>query len=130
MTRYAGPTDHRPSRIIATHKRDSEKTWRVTMPWDHAISPERNHAAAAEALIARYWPNADLRIAARGHDHDRYAWTAVGAWQLGSRADDLLRSIADALWGDGADTPWSADTLDSIADAIRLQRPDLTPIVD
>lgn len=37
----------------------------------------------------------------------------------------LLASIADALWGDGADTEWSPDTLDAIADAIMLQRPDL-----
>ena len=35
--------------------------------------------------------------------------------------DQLAESIADALWGDGADT----DTLDAIADAIRTLRPDL-----
>lgn len=37
----------------------------------------------------------------------------------------LLQSIADALWGEGCDTPWSADTTQAIADAIQLQRPDL-----
>lgn len=40
-------------------------------------------------------------------------------------SESLLNSIADALWGDGADTEWSADTVQAIADAILLQRPDL-----
>jgi hypothetical protein len=40
-------------------------------------------------------------------------------------SEQLLQAIADALWGDGADTPWSPDTLDAIADAIRTERPDL-----
>lgn len=39
--------------------------------------------------------------------------------------DQLAESIADALWGDGADTEWNTDTLDAIADAIRTLRPDL-----
>ncbi len=39
--------------------------------------------------------------------------------------DQLVESIADALWGDGADTEWNSDTLDAIADAIRTVRPDL-----
>jgi hypothetical protein len=43
-----------------------------------------------------------------------------------SQADDgLVRSIADALWGDDADTEWGPDTLDTIADAIRTVRPEL-----
>jgi len=40
-------------------------------------------------------------------------------------SEDLLQSIADALWGDGDDTTWCADTLDAIADAIDTIRPDL-----
>ncbi len=39
--------------------------------------------------------------------------------------DQLVEGIADALWGDGADTEWGPDTLDAIADAIRTLRPDL-----
>jgi hypothetical protein len=39
--------------------------------------------------------------------------------------DQLAESIADALWGEDADKEWNADTLDSIADAIRTLRPDL-----
>lgn len=37
----------------------------------------------------------------------------------------LVESIADALWGDDADTEWGPDTLNAIADAIRTVRPDL-----
>lgn len=37
----------------------------------------------------------------------------------------LVQCIADALWGDGADTQWSADTLSAIAEAFREYRPDL-----
>jgi hypothetical protein len=36
---------------------------------------------------------------------------------------NLVRSIADALWGD--DTEWGPDTLNAIADAIRNVRPEL-----
>lgn len=41
------------------------------------------------------------------------------------RSEQLLQAIADALWGEGADTPWTPDTLEAIAEAIELQRPDL-----
>ena len=42
--------------------------------------------------------------------------------------DQLVESIADALWGEGADTEWGPDTLDAIADAIRALRPDLAKL--
>lgn len=41
------------------------------------------------------------------------------------KTEQLLQAIADALWGDGADTIWCSDTTQAIADAIQLQRPDL-----
>lgn len=41
------------------------------------------------------------------------------------KSEQLLQAIADALWGDGADTEWSADTIQAIADAIQSERPDL-----
>lgn len=37
----------------------------------------------------------------------------------------LAQCIADALWGDGCDTPWSAKTLSSISDALMTYRSDL-----
>ena len=42
-----------------------------------------------------------------------------------SRSEQLLQAIADALWGEGADTEWSSDTIEAIAEAIRTERPDL-----
>lgn len=44
---------------------------------------------------------------------------------LVSKSEQLLESIADALWGEGADTPWCPDTIQAIADAIQQERPDL-----
>lgn len=41
------------------------------------------------------------------------------------RTSQLLESIADALWGEGADTEWNSDTLMAIADAVEALRPDL-----
>lgn len=38
---------------------------------------------------------------------------------------NLVQCVADALWGDGADTQWGADTLEAIAEAFRQYRPDL-----
>jgi len=40
-------------------------------------------------------------------------------------SEQLLQAVADALWGEGADTEWNADTIQAIADAIHSQRPDL-----
>jgi hypothetical protein len=41
------------------------------------------------------------------------------------RSEKLLQSIADALWGEGADEAGSGETLDAIIDAISLYRDDL-----
>lgn len=41
------------------------------------------------------------------------------------KSEQLLQSIADALWGDGADTEWNSDTIQAIADAVCAERPDL-----
>ena len=82
VTKYLGPTDHRGSRIKATHKRDSETMWQATVPWDHSLDAEANHQAAAEELVGAWLPADDLVIVGRGHDHDAYYWLVVGAWQL------------------------------------------------
>ncbi len=85
ITRYLGPTNTRGSRISATHKRDSETTWRAVIAWDHALNPAANHQAAAMALLAK-WPLGEgqepFELVARGHDHDAYYFTAVQPWQL------------------------------------------------
>ena len=72
-TAYHGPTDYKGSRISATCKRDSDRTYRKTVPYKPAYSPEVNHACAAETLMAAM--DADLtydgaepfRIVARGY---------------------------------------------------------------
>lgn len=64
-TKYRGPTDTRPSRIVATAPGFSRPR-RVACEYSHALSPERNHARAAMLLASRY-----------GFRHD-VAW--VGGW--------------------------------------------------
>lgn len=40
-------------------------------------------------------------------------------------SEQLLQAVADVLWGEGADTEWNSDTLQAIADALQVRRPDL-----
>ena len=47
-TKYLGPTNSRGSRVKATCQAGS-----VTVSWDHALSSEQNHTAAAEALASK-----------------------------------------------------------------------------
>lgn len=82
VTRYLGPTNHRGSRVKATHQRDSEITWRATIEWDHSLNAEANHQLAAEQLLSKWVTSDDLVIVGRGHDHSAYYWLVVGAWQL------------------------------------------------
>lgn len=102
-TRYVGPTDHRPSRVVATHKRDSARTVRATVVWDHGQDAEANHRAAALACLARAEFSQPLTLAARGHDHECYAWVAVGLWQLepAALAVTACRELLAALAGGG-----------------------------
>ena len=80
-TRFCGPTDHRPARVIATHKRDSQQTIRATVEWNHAADAEANHRTAALACLARCAFSQPMALVARAHDHDCYVWVAVGVWQ-------------------------------------------------
>jgi hypothetical protein len=82
ITRYLGPTNTRGSRVVATHKRDSETTWRKVLSWDHALDSAENHRAAAEALLAAWPYEFDAVIAGRGHDHEAYFWLVVSRYQL------------------------------------------------
>lgn len=49
-TRYLGPTNTKPSRVVAKHV--SVGT-RVVVSWDHALDVADNHAAAARACIEK-----------------------------------------------------------------------------
>jgi hypothetical protein len=86
LTRYLGPTDSRGSRVVATHKRDIDRTIRSTVGWDHSLDAEENHRAAADACLARCEFSQPMALIARGHDHDAYLWVAVGLWQLETAA--------------------------------------------
>jgi hypothetical protein len=79
VTKYCHQTSSRNSRIMATHKRDSETTWRCYWSYDHSISPEDNHLAAAAKLLAS-WPYENaLRIVGRGHDENNFYFLCSSA---------------------------------------------------
>jgi hypothetical protein len=82
ITRYLGPTNHRGSRVKATHQRNSEVTWQATLDWDHSLDSTANHQLAAEQLLGKWCTADDLVIIGRGHDHSAYYWLVVGAWRL------------------------------------------------
>jgi len=48
-TKYLGPTQRRPGRIVAVTSHHKERK-SVTVSWDHAISSELNHRSAAYML--------------------------------------------------------------------------------
>jgi hypothetical protein len=49
-TAYAGPTDTRGGRVIATHVTTGK---RAIVPWDHALDIQDNHAIAASKVLGR-----------------------------------------------------------------------------
>jgi len=79
-TKFLGPTNHRDSRITAVHKRDSERTQRVTIPWDRELDAMENAKAAALELC-RTWqhPEMEMVLVACGFDHDHYYFIASTA---------------------------------------------------
>jgi hypothetical protein len=85
-TRYMGWTQKLKPRILATHRRDSQVTYRSTFKWDDELTAEMNHQAAAQLLLDYHWKNKDeinsLVLAGRGHDADGYYWLAVARWRL------------------------------------------------
>ena len=93
VTRYLGPTDHRGSRVVATHHRDSEVTWRAVTDWDHSLDSTENHQLAAEQLLGKWVSSDDLVIVGRGHDHNCYYWLVVGAWQLVQAREQIQESL-------------------------------------
>lgn len=93
VTRYLGPTNHRGSRVKATHKRDSEVTWRAVTDWDYSLDSTANHQLAAEQLLSKWVTSDDLAIVGRGHDHNCYYWLVVGAWQLVQAREQIQESL-------------------------------------
>lgn len=48
-TRYVGPTNHRPGRVIA-----SAAPGKIITSWDHDLGVVDNHVAAAKAFAEKY----------------------------------------------------------------------------
>ena len=78
-TKHHGPTTHRDARISAVHKRDSERTWRVTLKWDHDLDGLENAKAAALALCTKWPYEQTMTLIACGFDHDHYYFIASTA---------------------------------------------------
>ncbi len=78
VTKYIGPTDHRGSRIKATHERDSETKWSKTVGWDYSLDANKNHERAAQELIDSWPMNKYFKfvLKGRGHDHSHYYFIA------------------------------------------------------
>ena len=79
-TRYAGPTNCRGTRIIATSKWwDDQKPRKLIYDWNYALNITENHAAAAQAWFDKFNDhNATIKGAGLSYDGDYY-WT----WECG-----------------------------------------------
>jgi hypothetical protein len=76
-TRFIGPSNVRGSRISAVCKRDSDRIYRKTVNYQHALNGSDNHESACRALIDVM--DADLRI-----DSDQADFEIVGRGYGGS----------------------------------------------
>ena len=76
ITKYLGPTNYKGSRVKASHRRDSDRTFSITVPWDDALNSAENHLAAARALVGKACWCSELEIVGRGHDRDNYYFLA------------------------------------------------------
>jgi hypothetical protein len=65
-TTYHGPTNVRPSRIIA----DAGEKRRVTVSYNHGLNSDANHAEAAAALCRKFNWDGDLR--GGGYERGQY----------------------------------------------------------
>jgi hypothetical protein len=66
-TRFLGPTNYRPSRVVAVEP-DGK---RIVQPWNHQWSATENHANAARALADKLGWNAPL---IGGSLQNSYVW--------------------------------------------------------
>ena len=68
ITRYLGPTNSRGSRIVA----DAGKGARLTMPYNHELNLDENHAGAAKALCLKMGWDKVQAIHTGGHESGVY----------------------------------------------------------
>lgn len=107
ITRYIGATDHKPSRIVATLKRDGDTTYRAVTSYqtgeEEAASKDSlpivgdversRHWRAVSALLAKVPFSEPLTPIACGHDRDSYFWVCISQWQLENGATALLNVV-------------------------------------
>jgi hypothetical protein len=67
-TKYIGPTNVRGSRVKATAAAGS-----LTLGWDHALNPEANHLAAAQAFARKLGWTGTFHGGAP-HEQSSYVW--------------------------------------------------------
>jgi hypothetical protein len=80
VTSFKGPTNHRPSRAMAHHRRDNETVYSVAVEWDHSLDSLANHQAAAFKLAHKIgFYDGNVKVEPVGHDHDHYYFTAIPA---------------------------------------------------
>jgi hypothetical protein len=80
VTSFKGPTNYRPSRAMAHHRRDSEQTYAATVEWEHALSSLANHQNAALKLALKIgFYDGKVKVEAVGHDHSHYYFIAAPA---------------------------------------------------
>jgi hypothetical protein len=73
VTRFLGPTNHRPARVAVSDNYHGDVR-RIHVSWDDDLNPAQNHAAAARAWLAKFNPDAELAMP--GIDCGKgYAWT-------------------------------------------------------
>jgi hypothetical protein len=78
VTRFIGPTNYRPSRAAASHRRDSETTYRAAVSWEHGLGSLENHQRAAQALADKIgFYDGAVKVEPVGHDNGHYYFAAV-----------------------------------------------------
>lgn len=88
----------------------------------HAVLIDCDQLSTAELQSLEDGSDLDRVDLAESVGQDLEQWSSPNAM---SQSEQLLQALADALWGDGADTEWCPDTVQAIADAIQAERPDL-----
>ncbi len=76
VTKYLGPTTYRGARVKASHRRDAEVTWSITIPWSYKLSALENHKEAADCLLDKWDLIGDFVIVNQGYDHNHYYFFA------------------------------------------------------
>ena len=103
-TKFLGATDVRGSRVMAVVRLDRDTTWRVTLPYDHALNPEQMHAAAATALVekrfqllAKLLANGKINLALGGNTLDNlgYVFTLFSREVYDGSEEIEARGVAD-----------------------------------